>query len=97
MTRLAGRSYRLLIRAASSLQSPFLLAVPLYWGWQFMQTGCEAERQPNLVASLIVLIFGPGKASVDACKVKPRRRGESDRPWIMPSRRIKRTDVAAWF
>jgi putative oxidoreductase len=31
--------YRLLIRAASSLQSPFLLLVRLYWGWQFMQTG----------------------------------------------------------
>jgi putative oxidoreductase len=31
--------YRLLIRIASSLQSPFLLAVRLYWGWQFMQTG----------------------------------------------------------
>jgi putative oxidoreductase len=32
-------AYRLLIRAGSSLQSPFLLAVRLYWGWQFMQTG----------------------------------------------------------
>jgi putative oxidoreductase len=31
--------YRLLIRASSSLQSPFMLAVRLYWGWQFMQTG----------------------------------------------------------
>jgi putative oxidoreductase len=31
--------YQLLIRVASSLQSPFLLAVRLYWGWQFMQTG----------------------------------------------------------
>src|SRR6266478_8661475 len=31
--------YRLLIRVSSSLQSPFLLAVRLYWGWQFMQTG----------------------------------------------------------
>ena len=30
---------RLLIRAGSSLQSPFLLAVRLYWGWQFMETG----------------------------------------------------------
>ena len=39
MTQLAGRYYRLLIRAASSLLSPFLLAVRLYWGWQFMQTG----------------------------------------------------------
>jgi putative oxidoreductase len=33
------RLYRLLIRAASSLQSPFLLAVRVYWGWQFAQTG----------------------------------------------------------
>ena len=33
------RLYGLLIRAASSLQSPFLLAVRLYWGWQFAQTG----------------------------------------------------------
>ena len=31
--------YRLLIRAASSLQSPFLLAVRLYWGWQFIEDG----------------------------------------------------------
>lgn len=31
--------YRLLSRAASSLQSPFLLAIRLYWGWQFMETG----------------------------------------------------------
>jgi putative oxidoreductase len=31
--------YELLIRVANSLQSPFLLAVRLYWGWQFAQTG----------------------------------------------------------
>ncbi len=31
--------YSLLIRAASSLQSPFLLLVRLYWGWQFHITG----------------------------------------------------------
>jgi putative oxidoreductase len=30
---------RLLIRASSSLESPFLLAVRLYWGWQFVQAG----------------------------------------------------------
>jgi len=29
----------LLIRVASSLQSPFLLIVRLYWGWSFFQTG----------------------------------------------------------
>ena len=30
---------RLLNTAVTSLQSPFLLLVRLYWGWQFMQTG----------------------------------------------------------
>src|SRR5258708_1128052 len=33
------RIYRWLIAAGNSLQSPFLLAVRLYWGWQFIQTG----------------------------------------------------------
>ncbi len=33
------KGYHLLNLAASSLQSPFLLLVRLYWGWQFMQTG----------------------------------------------------------
>jgi len=31
--------YRAFARAFSSLRSPFLLAVRLYWGWQFVQTG----------------------------------------------------------
>ncbi|HTT62885.1 MAG TPA: DoxX family protein [Bryobacteraceae bacterium] len=33
------RLYNLLIRAASSLQSAFLLVVRVYWGFQMMQTG----------------------------------------------------------
>jgi putative oxidoreductase len=37
--QLLEKYYRLLIRGASSLQSPFLLAVRLYWGWQFIETG----------------------------------------------------------
>ena len=37
--RIISAGYALLARVASSLQSPFLLAVRLYWGWQFMQTG----------------------------------------------------------
>jgi putative oxidoreductase len=32
-------AYSLLIRVANSLQSPFLLFVRLYWGWQFMVDG----------------------------------------------------------
>lgn len=39
MIQLTERWYRVLTSAASSLQSPFLLAVRLYWGWQIMQTG----------------------------------------------------------
>ncbi|HTH52430.1 MAG TPA: DoxX family membrane protein, partial [Edaphobacter sp.] len=33
------RAYAQFRRAASSLQSPFLLLVRLYWGWQFAQSG----------------------------------------------------------
>src|SRR5260370_3166276 len=31
--------YRMVNRGASALESPFLLLVRLYWGWQFIQTG----------------------------------------------------------
>ena len=31
--------YMLFVSAVSHLQSPFLLVVRLYWGWQFYQTG----------------------------------------------------------
>src|SRR5690349_14114811 len=31
--------YRLLLRIGNSMQSPLLLAVRLYWGWQFWQAG----------------------------------------------------------
>lgn len=33
------KSLRLLNAGSSALQSPFLLLVRLYWGWQFAQTG----------------------------------------------------------
>jgi putative oxidoreductase len=33
------RGYSLLNRGAATLQSPFLLLVRLYWGWQFTQAG----------------------------------------------------------
>lgn len=39
MIQLFDKYDRPLIRAGSSLQSQFLLAVRLYWGWQFMETG----------------------------------------------------------
>jgi len=33
------RAYRLLIKAGTLLQAPLLLAIRLYWGWQFFLTG----------------------------------------------------------
>src|SRR5579871_2521318 len=39
MIHVTRSAYERLIKAASLLQSPLLLAVRLYWGWQFFQTG----------------------------------------------------------
>ena len=39
MIQQISKLYDLLIRSANSLQSPFLLFVRVYWGWQFWQTG----------------------------------------------------------
>jgi putative oxidoreductase len=35
----AVSAYEAFVKVASSFQSPFLLAIRLYWGWQFAQTG----------------------------------------------------------
>ena len=35
----ASDAYALFVRLASSLQSPLLLALRLYWGWSFFETG----------------------------------------------------------
>lgn len=43
--------YGRLIRAVSSTQSLFLLAVRLYWGWQFAQTGWGKLHHLTKVAS----------------------------------------------
>src|SRR5271170_626023 len=34
-----GKIYNLWVKAVSCLQSPLLLVMRLYWGWQFFQTG----------------------------------------------------------
>jgi putative oxidoreductase len=36
---IAKNIYNLWVKGAGWLQSPFLLAIRLYWGWQFFQTG----------------------------------------------------------
>src|SRR3954451_10774230 len=39
MRTLVANALALFSRLSSRLQSPFLLAVRLYWGWQFAQSG----------------------------------------------------------
>jgi putative oxidoreductase len=56
------RPYRLLIAAASSLQSPFLLAVRLYWGWQFAQDGWGKLHNLDKVTDLFTSIGIPAPA-----------------------------------
>lgn len=47
---------KILVRAASKLQSPFLLIIRLYWGWQFFLTGkgklMHIERTANFFQTL---------------------------------------------
>lgn len=56
MVCLSQRSYRLLVNAAACLQSPLLLVIRLYWGWQFFLTGkgklMNLERTSNFFLSL---------------------------------------------
>src|SRR5580698_7867841 len=48
--------YRLWVAIVSKLQSPFLLIIRLYWGWQFFLTGkgklMNLDRTANFFASL---------------------------------------------
>jgi putative oxidoreductase len=39
LTQKAELAYGWFVKAANSLQSPFLLLIRLYWGWQFWQAG----------------------------------------------------------
>jgi putative oxidoreductase len=44
-----GRAHDFFVKIASSLCSPFLLLVRLYWGWQFIQTGWgKLHRLPQV-------------------------------------------------
>jgi len=54
--------YGLLIRVANSLQSPFLLVVRLYWGWQFAQTGWGKLGDINKVINFFTSLGIPAPA-----------------------------------
>ena len=52
----ARKGYRVLVNVGNRLQSVFLLAVRLYWGWQFAQSGWgrlhNLDRATDFFASL---------------------------------------------
>jgi putative oxidoreductase len=41
LLRLADSAYSWFVKAANRLQSPLLLLIRLYWGWQFWQSGAS--------------------------------------------------------
>ena len=53
------RGYRMLTEVANSLQSPFLLLVRLYWGWQFIQTGWGKVNNIEKVTSFFTQLGIP--------------------------------------
>ena len=55
-------AYEALIKAASSFQSLFLLAVRLYWGWQFAQTGWGKLQHVPKVANFFATLGIPAPA-----------------------------------
>lgn len=62
MIQVIEKLYRLLISAASGLQSPFLLVVRLYWGWQFIQTGWGKVSDLDKVTNYFTTLGIPAPA-----------------------------------
>jgi putative oxidoreductase len=54
--------YEQLIRSANSLQSPFLLFVRVYWGWQLAQTGWGKLGDINKVINFFTSLGIPAPA-----------------------------------
>jgi putative oxidoreductase len=52
-------AYLLLIKAASYLQSPVLLALRLYWGWGFFETGKGKLTNPEKVTQFFQSLHIP--------------------------------------
>jgi putative oxidoreductase len=59
MIKVVKKLYRLLITVGNSLQSPFLLFVRLYWGWQLMQSGWGKLHNIDKVAEFFMSLGLP--------------------------------------
>lgn len=60
------RCYRVLVRVSSNLRTPFLLAVGLYWCWQFMETGWGKLTEIGNVVQFFTELGIPAPA-LNAC------------------------------
>jgi len=56
---LATQLYSFFEKTASGLQSPLLLAIRLYWGWQFFQTGLGKLRDIDKVVEFFTSLGIP--------------------------------------
>lgn len=54
-----AQGYKSFASAASCLQSPLLLAIRLYWGWQFIQTGWGKLHRLPQVADFFASLHVP--------------------------------------
>jgi len=59
VTMRAIQLYQAACKKVSTLQSPFLLAVRLYWGWQFAQTGWGKLHNLARIASFFASLGIP--------------------------------------
>ena len=55
--------YALFVRASSSLASPFLLVVRVYWGWQFHTTGAGKLHNIGRVVDFFTSLGIPAPAA----------------------------------
>lgn len=62
MRRTIEKLYELLIRASSSLQTPFLLIIRLYWGWQFHTDGAGKLHNIGRVVDYFTTLGIPAPA-----------------------------------
>src|SRR5258708_37230280 len=59
MKRIIASVYSAFVKTTSYLQSPFLLAVRLYWGWQFFQTGLGKLKRIDKVVDFFTTLGKP--------------------------------------
>src|SRR5215813_1612483 len=60
--KIIGRTYSLFTRTVSFLQSPLLLVVRLYWGWQFFQSGLGKLKDIDKVVDFFTSLGIPHPA-----------------------------------